>query len=255
MLRTRVIPCLLLFRDGLVKTRNFADPLYVGDPLNAVRIFNEKEVDELVFLDIAATQERREPNFSLVAEIAAEAFMPFAYGGGVRDTASARSLVRHGAEKIIINSAAIAKPGFIRELADVLGSSSTVVAIDARRTVSGRFEVVTERGRRFCGFTPETWAVECQKNGAGELLLTDVDREGSRSGYDLELIRRVTAAVDIPVVAHGGAGSLSDMRDVVVAAGASAAAAGSQFVLYGKYRAVLITYPSDDELRSLFASA
>jgi len=247
----RVIPCLLLQGRGLVKTARFRNPRYVGDPINAVRIFNDKGVDELVFLDISATTDGREPNFALLSDIAAEAFMPFAYGGGVRSVEQARRLVRIGVEKIVVNSAAVDRPEFVNELATVLGSQSVVVAIDAHRGFLGRYEVTSHSGTRRRGLDPVDWARRAEALGAGEILLTSIERDGQMSGYDLDLVRRVSSAVSIPLVACGGAGTLTHMSDAVHTGGASAVAAGSMFVYHGKHRAVLITYPSRDEISSI----
>jgi cyclase len=254
MLRTRVIPCLLLKNGGLVKTRGFAEPKYVGDPINAVKIFNEKEVDELVFLDISATPAGRAPSFELIRDIAAEAFMPFAYGGGVTSVEEVKRLVGLGAEKVVVNSAAVARPELVREAAEVVGSQSLVVAIDVKRSLLGRYEVVTHSGTRRSGLDPVAWAQQVESLGAGEILVNSVDRDGTMKGYDLALLRKVTGAVRVPVVACGGAGGLADLRAAVAEGGASAVAAGSLFVFHGKHRAVLITYPDYRDLEQLFAA-
>jgi imidazole glycerol-phosphate synthase subunit HisF len=254
MLRTRVIPCLLLRNGGLVKTRRFADPKYVGDPINAVKIFNEKEVDEIVFLDISATPAGRGPNFEFIRDIATEAFMPFAYGGGVTTVEEVKKLVALGAEKVVVNAAAVARPALVREVAEVVGSQSLVVSIDVKRSLLGRYEVVTHSGTRRTGLDPVDWAGRVAELGAGELLVNSVDRDGCMEGYDLALLRRVADAVRVPVVACGGAGSLADLKAAVTEGGASAVAAGSLFVFHGKHRAVLITYPEYRELERLFSA-
>lgn len=246
-----MIPCLLLRGRGLVKTVRFRDARYVGDPINAVRIFNDKGVDELVFLDIAATFNGIEPNYPLLVDIAAEAFMPFAYGGGVRSVEQARRLVGMGVEKVIVNTAALDRPGLVEEMAGVLGSQSVVVAIDVHRGLLGRYDVTSRSGTQRHGLDPVSWAVRVEALGAGELLLTSIERDGQMTGYDNDLVRRVSASVRIPVVACGGAGTLAHMSDAVHKGGASAVAAGSMFVYHGKHRAVLITYPSRDELASI----
>ncbi len=252
MLRTRVIPCLLLRNGGLVKTVKFADPKYVGDPINAVRIFNEKEVDELVFLDISATAAGRGPNLELIRDIATEAFMPFGYGGGVRTIEQVASLVAAGVEKVVLNTVAPERPDFVREAARLVGSSSVVVSVDVKRSLLGKYEVVTCNGSRRTGLEPVEWARRVEDLGAGELFLTAVDRDGTQKGYDLPLLRQVTEAVTIPVIASGGAGRLADFRGAVSEGGASAVAAGSLFVFHGKHRAVLITYPDYRELQQVF---
>ncbi len=252
MLRTRVIPCLLLRNGGLVKTVKFDNPTYVGDPINAVKIFNEKEVDELVFLDISATVEGRGPNFDLVRDIATEAFMPFGYGGGVTTLEQVRQLIASGAEKVVINTGAVERPSLVSEAAENIGSQSVVVAIDVSKSLFGRYEVVTHSATRKTGKDPVEWACEMEKAGAGEIVVNSVDRDGRMNGYDVALVRKITDAVRVPVVACGGAGKLQDLREAVVEGGASAVAAGSLFVFHGKHRAVLITYPKYSELEALF---
>ncbi len=252
MLRTRVIPCLLLRNGGLVKTVKFADPKYVGDPINAVRIFNEKEVDELVFLDISATPAGRGPNLELVRDIATEAFMPFGYGGGVRTIDQVASLVALGVEKVVLNTVATEQPGFVRDASRLVGSSSVVVSIDVRRSLFGKYEVVTCSGTRKTGLDPVEWARRVEDLGAGEIFLTAVDRDGTQKGYDVPLLCQVTDAVSIPVIASGGAGSVEDFRAAVREGRASAVAAGSLFVFHGRHRAVLITYPEYANLQQVF---
>lgn len=252
MLRIRVIPCLLLQKGGLVKTERFKDPRYVGDPINAVRIFNEKEVDELVFLDISASKEGRGPNLSLVEDIAGEAFMPFAYGGGIRQVDDAARVIGLGVEKVVLNSQALANPDLIEQMATRFGSQSVVVAIDVKRNWLGGYEVLSPSGRRATGRSPEAWAREVEERGAGEIFLTAIDRDGTRSGYDIPLVQRVTNSVGLPVIASGGAGKIDDFITAVRRGGASAVAAGSLFVFHGKHRAVLITYPSPSEMEAIF---
>lgn len=244
----RVIPCLLLRGHGLVKTRKFKDPVYVGDPVNAVRIFSEKEVDELVILDIDASREGREPDYELVAEIAGECFMPVAYGGGVKTLDQARRLIRCGIEKVVINSAAVETISVIREIADVFGSQAVVGAIDARRTLLSGHRVVVKSGTVETKLKPEDHAIALVQSGAGEIFLNSIDRDGQMDGYDLALIRKVTDSVNVPVVACGGAGTMEHLRQAIHEGGASAVAAGSMFVFHGKHRAVLINYPSNIKL-------
>jgi len=250
----RIIPVLLLSDGGLVKTVRFRDPRYVGDPINAVRIFNDKQVDELAVLDIRASALERPPDEAAIAEIASEAFMPVAYGGGVRDLATATRLIQLGVEKIVINSAAIERPGDVAQIADRLGSSTLVVSIDAAERPDGTYEVVTHGGTRATGVDVRTHAEAMAALGAGELFLNAVDRDGSMEGYDLGLVRSVTGAVDIPVIACGGAGNAADLVAVIRDGGAAAAAAGSLFVFHGRHRAVLITYPSYEARVALFES-
>ena len=248
----RVIPCLLLHDGGLVKTRCFGEPRYVGDPINAVRIFNEKYVDELVLLDIAASRAGAEPDYDLIARISGECFMPLCYGGGIRRLEQARRLVTSGVEKIAVNSMAIDRPALLRELCDEFGASSVVAGIDVVRDRRGRACVYHPGQRRATALSPLEQARAVVKAGAGEIFLNSVDRDGMRCGCDLDLIRQVLQAVPVPVIACGGADGLNDMRDAI-AAGASAAAAGSMFVFYGPHRAVLINYPEYGAVRRLFA--
>lgn len=237
---------------GLVKTRRFTEPLYVGDPINAVRIFNDKEVDELVIVDRSATPSGRGPRYDVLESIVSEAFMPLAYGGGVDSCDHAKRLIRSGFEKVVLNSAALLDTTLVKEASDAIGSQSVLVAMDVRRSVFGRYEVVTHGGRRKTGLDPRAAAELVVSRGAGELILTSVEREGTRDGYDLDLIRMVATAVSVPVVAHGGAGTLADCQSAI-RAGASAAAASSLFVLHGKHRAVLISYPTEAERRQWLA--
>jgi imidazole glycerol-phosphate synthase subunit HisF len=248
MIRTRVIPCLLLRDRGLVKTVKFKHPKYVGDPINAVKIFNEKEVDELFFLDITATAENRKPPFKLISQIASECFMPFGYGGGIRDLDAIKDLFSLGVEKVAINSYAVEKSSFIRDAADLFGSQSIVVSIDVKKNLFGKYRVYTHGGRRSTSFDPVNFAMQMEQVGAGEIFLNSIDRDGTMQGYDLDLIRRVAEAVTIPVVACGGAGKVDDLRDAIKKAGASAVSAGSMFVFKGKHRAVLINFPTAEEL-------
>ena len=254
MLRARVIPCLLLRNGGLVKTVKFADSKYVGDPINAVRIFNEKEVDELMFLDIGATPAGVGPNFGLLQDIASEAFMPFGYGGGVSTLEQVKKIFGTGVEKVVLNSAAAANPQLVTAAAALAGSASVVVSIDARRGWLGGYSVFVDGGRTDTRQDPVQYARRMAGLGAGEILLNAIHRDGTMEGYDLELIRRVSSAVSIPVVAVGGAGRLEDFP-AAVAHGAAAVGAGSLFVFHGKHRAVLITYPSYAELERLFGTA
>jgi len=252
MLPPRVIPCLLLRNQGLVKTTRFKNPKYVGDPTNAVRIFNDKEVDELVFLDITASSEQRPPQFELLARMTSECFMPLCYGGGVRTIADMRKLFALGIEKVAVNTYAAENPDFIREAADIFGSSSVIVSIDVKKPMFGKNEVVTLGAKNRTGLDPMEFAQTMEARGAGELLLNSVDRDGTMLGYDLDLIRSISSSVDIPVVALGGAGSVRDLGRAIREGGASAAAAGSMFVFHGPHKAVLITYPSPAELSAAF---
>lgn len=252
MLRPRVIPVMLLRGSGLVKTVRFDAPKYLGDPRNTVRIFNEKEVDELVLLDILATPDKREPQFDLVREIVSEAFMPIAYGGGLRTADDCRRMLGVGVEKVVVNTAACERPDLVGQLAAELGSSTVVAAMDVRRRLLGKYEVCARAGKTRTGREPVAWARELEDRGVGEIMLTAIDRDGTMSGYDLELVRSVTAAVSVPVVACGGAGCVADLGKVIVEGHAAAAAAGSLFVFRGRHRAVLISFPTAQELGAAF---
>ncbi len=254
MLRTRVIPALLLRDESLVKTVRFGKFTYVGDPCNTVRIFNELEVDELVFLDITATREGRSPNLNLLADIANECFMPLGYGGGIRRFADAQSVLRLGFEKVIMNSYAVENPFFITELADHFGSQAVIVSIDVKRNLRGRDQVHTRAGSKNTHLDPVAWAQEAESLGAGEILLTSMDREGTWKGFDLALVKAVTDAVRIPVIAHGGAASLADIEQVVNEAGASAVALGSMVVFQKKGMGVLVNFPEPAQLANKLGS-
>jgi cyclase len=251
MLQTRVIPCLLMKNGGLVKTIGFADPKYVGDPINAMRIFNEKEVDELILLDIEASRLGSEPDYTQIQEIVSEAFMPIAYGGGVIRVEQAQRLVSLGVEKVVVNTAALQNVDLVRRMADQLGSSSTVVAVDVKKDRLGRYRLFSFATGKGVNRDPIEHIQQVVMAGAGEILINDVARDGTGIGYDLELVRKVTGSVDVPVIACGGAGTLEHFREAV-SAGASAVAAGSMFVYVGKHRAVMINYPKLDILKGFF---
>lgn len=250
MLKHRVIPALLLKGAGLVKTFRFDFPRYVGDPVNAIRIFNDKEVDELMLLDIEASKSGAEPNYSLIEQIAGECFMPLAYGGGVRTVEQAARIFSLGVEKICLQTAALAEPALVTRLADRFGSQAVVVSIDVKRSWLKRpllFSAARRKVRK------EPWLQTLQSlvtAGAGEVLLNAVDKDGTLEGMDLALIREASEAIQVPLIALGGVSSLADIKSAVES-GASAVAAGAFFVFYGPHRAVLITYPRYDELEAL----
>jgi len=248
MYRARIIPCLLLRGHGLVKTRKFKDPVYVGDPVNAVRIFSEKEVDELVVLDIDASRTGREPVYELIAEIAGECFMPVAYGGGIKTLSQVRKLIRCGIEKVVINSAAVESTALIHEAAAVFGSQAVVGAIDVRRTLLGGYRVFAKSGTQETKLKPEEHATALVEAGAGEIFLNNIDNDGQMQGYDLSLLKRVCSRVRVPVVACGGAGTVEHLNQALSEGGASAVAAGSMFIFHGRHRAVLINYPYNLQL-------
>jgi cyclase len=252
MLRTRVIPVLLLKERGLVKGRQFKNHKYVGDPLNAVKIFNEKEVDELVFLDISATDENRGPDFDLIVDIASEAFMPFAYGGGVKTVKQVERLFSVGVEKVIINTAAFLDVKFVKESVKVAGSQSIVVSMDVKKSLLGSYEVYVNNGKINTKLDPITYAKQMQDLGVGELIVNSIDREGTGKGYDIKLLEIVSYEVEIPVIGLGGAGCLQDLADAKNQTNVSGLAAGDLFIFHGKHKAVLITYPKYSELEKLF---
>jgi cyclase len=252
MYRARVIPCLLLSGERLVKTVRFRQPSYVGDPINAVKIFNDREVDELMLLDIGATRERRDPPYAHLQLMAGECFMPLTYGGGVRTVEQARRLFGLGIEKVLINSAFAETPALVAGIAAEYGSQAVIVGIDAGHDWLRRPRVLTRGGTSNTGRAPAEYAREAADRGAGEILLTSIDRDGTMQGFDRDLVHEVAAAVPIPVVACGGAGSVAHLA-AAIEAGASAAAAGSLFVFAGPRRAVLINYPSAAELRAALA--
>jgi len=242
MLRTRIIPALLLRNESLVKTKKFGKFIYVGDPANTVRIFNELEVDELLFLDITASLEKRSPNLKVLSEIADECFMPLGYGGGITSLEDAKSVFDIGFEKIAINTAT-EKLSLISELANQYGSQAVMASIDVKKSLFGRQTVRTLGGRRDSHRDPVEWAKELEQQGAGEILLTSIDREGTWNGFDLGLVKRVTDAVSIPVIAHGGAGTVQHITQVVKEANASAVALGSMVVFQKKGMGVLVNFP------------
>lgn len=249
MIKPRVIPALLLKGQGLVKTVKFKEPKYLGDPINIVRIFNDKEVDELVLLDITATPEKRGPQFDLLKNIASEAFIPLAYGGGIRSMDDVKKLLSIGIEKLIMNTSAVETPSLVREVADHAGSQAAVVSMDVKKGLLGKYEVFTHCGQKKTGLDPVKHAVEMERMGVGEILINSIDRDGTMQGYDVDLVRKVADAVSVPVVACGGAGNLSHVSEVIKQGHASAAAAGSIFVFQGPLRGVLISYPTPKELR------
>lgn len=251
MLKHRVIPALLLREGGLVKTRQFGQHKYIGDPINAIRIFNEKEVDELLLLDIDASRQRREPDYELIENVAAECFMPLGYGGGICSVDQVRRILSSGVEKVVLQTAVLENPRLVSEIAQRFGSQSVVASIDVKRDWLGRYRLWSSAARRV---HRQDWLQTIRtlvEAGAGEILLNSVDRDGMQKGYDLRLIGAATEEVDVPVIALGGAAELDDFVRATEA-GASAVAAGSLFVLQGPHRAVLISYPNYSELESLF---
>jgi cyclase len=245
MLRPRISPCLLVHKGGLVKTKQFGSPTYVGDPINAVKIFNEKEADELIVLDIDATRDGVDPNFRLIAQFAVECRMPLCYGGGIKTVDQAKRIIGLGVEKVAISSAALENAALIPAIAEAIGSQSVVAVLDVKQTAGGKaYEVRTHNGTRSTGRAPEQVAAEMEQRGAGEIVVNSIDRDGLMKGYDLPLATRMRAATKLPMTVLGGAGSLPDIGALITACGVVGASAGSLFVFKGAYRAVLINYPS-----------
>ena len=239
----RIIPCLLLENGGLVKTKQFGAPTYIGDPVNAVKIFAEKGADELVLLDITTSKEGREPDFALIEEIAGESFMPLAYGGGIRDCESIRKIIRSGVEKVIINSATASNIQLISDAADMVGSQSVVAAIDVKKPLIGDYRCFSHSGSQKLADDPIILARKLEAAGAGEIMINNISRDGMMTGYDIALIEMLRQAVSVPLIVCGGAGQISDLY-AAFNAGADGAAAGSLFVFHGKHKAVLISCAS-----------
>lgn len=246
----RVIPSLLIHKGGLIKSVQFKDYKYVGDPINAVKIFNEKEVDEIAVIDIDATRENSTPNIAAIAAIASEAFMPMAYGGGITTIAQIKEILYNGIEKVIINKAAHTNPKLICEAAGLFGNQSVVVSIDVKKVFLKGYRVFTDNGKKNTGLHPVAFAQQVAALGAGEILLNSIDKDGTFTGYDLALIEQVSSAVSIPVIALGGATTANDFK-LAKQAGASALAAGSMFVFQMPHKAVLISYPARKELKEI----
>lgn len=250
MLAPRVMPCLLFKDSGLVKTIKFKNPNYIGDPINTIRIFNNLEVDELIFLDITATRKNKKPPFEVISQVADECFMPMAYGGGIKEIDDMKRIFSLGVEKIVICTHAVNNPLFIKKAAELFGSQSVVVSIDVKKDHYGKYEVYVEGGCRSTKLNPAEFAVKMEQIGAGEIFLNSIDQDGVMDGYDLELIKTVSSAINIPLIACGGAGAIEDLKKAVLF-GASAVAAGSLFVYQGKNRSVLINFPNRDEFISI----
>ena len=251
MSRLRVIPTLLADRKRLIKGTKFKNHNYIGDAINALKIFNEKEVDELVFLDIKATAESRGPDFQVVQDVASEAFFPLGYGGGITGIDEVERLMNLGVEKVIFGTAAFLTPDLVRESSELVGSQSVVVSVDYKKTFLKGLKVFVKNGELNTNFSPLDYAKRMEDLGAGELIISSIDREGSYSGYDVEVLKEIAASVSIPVVASGGAGSITDIIDVAKEARLSAISAGSLFVFYGPHKAVLINYPPYDTISKL----
>jgi cyclase len=256
MLRPRIIPCLLIRNGGLVKTIKFSNDKYIGDPLNAVRIFNEKEVDELIIIDIDASAMGREPNYELISKISGECSMPICYGGGIKTVEQIEKIIQLGVEKVALGSAVITTPDLISKSAKRVGSQSIVAVMDVMASCGDDqpYEIAIMNGKKLTGITPELFARKVELLGAGEILVNSIDRDGCLSGYDLNLINQVRKSVSIPITVLGGAANNRDISRLIQHYGVIGAAAGSMFVLRGKYRAVLIQYPTRKEKESMLST-
>lgn len=255
MLRTRVIPCLQLINESLVKTVKFGKHGYIGDPINTVRIFNELEVDELCFLDIRATIEKRQPNFKILAEIANECFMPLSYGGGVRDADTAKKILSIGFEKIVLNSAAYSNTKLVTEIANYSGNQSVVGSIDVKKNLFGKYQLYTHDGTSKQSKDPIEWAKEMEDLGAGELLVTSMDRDGTWKGYDKDFLKKITDVVNIPVIANGGAGNIYHIGEVVHECNVSAVALGSMVVYQAQGLGVLVNFPDREKIEKCLSNS
>jgi len=252
MLRPRIIPCLLVHQKGLVKTVNFKTPKYVGDPINAVKIFNEKQVDELILFDIDATGENRGPDFKMIENLATECRMPFCYGGGIKTVEQAQTIFSLGVEKIAISSGAIENPELVTKIAKHVGNQSVIVVIDIKKTPkSNNYEIYINNGLKNTGKDPVEFTKKMEELGAGEIIINSIDNDGVMKGFDFNLIDRVRAAIGLPISVVGGAGSLDDIGKLIQRYGIIGAAAGSLFVFKGTYKAVLINYPNKTEKDAL----
>lgn len=247
MLRPRIIPCLLLQNNGLVKTVNFKDPKYVGDPINAVRIFNEKEVDELVIFDIDATVLKNEPNYGLIERIANQSRMPLCYGGGIKTVKQAKRIFGLGVEKIALSSSVVDNPNLITQIGDLVGAQSVIVVLDVKKNIFGKYNIYTNNGNTNTGIDPLKFVKEAENLGAGEIVLNSIDNDGLMKGYDTNILDLVRKKIDLPITILGGAGSLEDIKNIIKKHKVIGLAAGSLFVFKGKFRAVLINYPSKVE--------
>jgi imidazole glycerol-phosphate synthase subunit HisF len=253
MFRPRVIPTLLLSNSGLVKTTRFQSPSYIGDPMNAVKIFNDLEADEILLLDIDATKDRRTIDFNLVKNIGDESYVPFSVGGGITSVDQIGTIIRSGSEKVVIGTAAITNPELISNASELYGSQSIVVCVDILKSDTGQYHVMYKNGKIPCGLPLVDFIQKKEYDGAGELIIQSIDRDGTQKGYDIELLKLTSSSVSIPIIALGGAGKLTDFYEAVISGRASAASAGSKFVYMGGKNAVLINYPDHQDLLDMFA--
>ena len=252
MLRPRIIPCLLLQDNGLVKTVNFKNPKYVGDPINAVRIFNEKEVDELVIFDIDATVLKNEPNYGLIERIANQSRMPLCYGGGIKTVKQAKRIFGLGVEKIALSSSVVDNPNLITQIGDQVGAQSVIVVLDVKKKLFGGYEVFTHNGKKAREIDPFRFIKNAQKLGAGEIVINSIDKDGLMKGYDMGLIEKIRETTTLPVTVLGGAGSIDHLGEIIEKNGIIGASAGSLFIFKGPYKAVLINYPDLQQKNLLY---
>lgn len=247
MLRPRIIPCLLVKNKGLVKTVKFKDGKYLGDPINAVRIFNEKEADELMVIDIDATYNNNEPDYKMIENLASECRMPLCYGGGIKTLEQAQRIFSLGVEKIAVSSAAIQNPSIVSDIASKVGSQSVVVVLDVKKKMFGGYDMYTHNAKQYININPIDFIIKMEKEGAGEIVINSIDNDGVMKGYDLDLIDKFRNSISLPLTVLGGAGDLVDIAGLIQKYGIIGAAAGSLFVFKGKYKAVLINYPNWEE--------
>lgn len=241
MVLNRIIPVILIKNSQCIKTYKYKKPVYIGDPINIVKIFNEKEVDELIILDI----DTKQPKFELIESIVSEAFIPVSYGGGIKNIEDARKLFSIGIEKIVVNSFILNNPNFIKELVSIFGSASIIVSADIKKNIFGKYKIQK--------YNALEWLKKCEYLGAGELFITNIEKEGTMNGYDIDFLKIISSNINIPIIANGGAGTLSDIKELFTQTKITAAAAGSMFVFKGIHRAILINYPTSQK-EVLYAS-
>jgi cyclase len=248
----RFIPILLLQEDGLVKTEQFKKPKYIGDPINAVKIFNEKQVDELVFIDIDASKNGDSPNYEFIQNIATECFMPLAYGGGIKTLEQAKKIIKIGVEKLVLNSVLFDDMELVKQISNLFGKQAVAASVDVKKNIWGKYCVYRHDTGKTENVDILEWCAMLEDAGVGEIILTSVDREGTQKGFDLELYKHIQGQVSVPIVAHGGASSMEDCSEVLNVESVHAIAAGSFFVFHGEHRAVLITYPKYADIKKIF---
>lgn len=251
MLQKRVIPCLLLHKGGLYKTKKFKNPTYIGDPINAIKIFNEKEVDELLFIDIDATRNNKEPNYKMIEDIASECFMPLCYGGGIKNVAQMKKIYTLGVEKISLSSSAVLNPELIKEASGLFGNQSVLVTVDIKKDFWGKKKVFINNGTKNTKLDPIEFILQVEKLGAGEIVINSIDNDGIMNGYDLELLKEIKSKIKIPIIALGGAGNLSHIKAAFEIARVDAVACGSMFVYKGNLKGILISYPPYQNIKEL----